>query len=79
MNWLNIAQSTGDDCVSIGDMTSNINVSFVNCGPGHGVRWVIYLRHFFHARNPLFLQSNPLDFGKKNNKILLCLAIHSTL
>jgi len=29
--------ATGDDCVSIGDMTSNINVSFVNCGPGHGV------------------------------------------
>ncbi|KAK7849408.1 putative polygalacturonase [Quercus suber] len=29
--------ATGDDCVSIGDITSNINVSFVNCGPGHGV------------------------------------------
>ncbi|KAL0013783.1 hypothetical protein SO802_000852 [Lithocarpus litseifolius] len=29
--------ATGDDCVSIGDLASNINVSFVNCGPGHGI------------------------------------------
>ncbi|KAB1209080.1 hypothetical protein CJ030_MR6G025954 [Morella rubra] len=28
---------TGDDCVSIGDLTSNINVSYVRCGPGHGI------------------------------------------
>ncbi|TQD97180.1 hypothetical protein C1H46_017269 [Malus baccata] len=29
--------ATGDDCVSIGDHTSNIIVSYVKCGPGHGI------------------------------------------
>uniref|UniRef100_A0A7N2MPQ8 endo-polygalacturonase n=1 Tax=Quercus lobata TaxID=97700 RepID=A0A7N2MPQ8_QUELO len=29
--------ATGDDCVSIGELSSNINVSYVTCGPGHGV------------------------------------------
>ncbi|CAA7025823.1 unnamed protein product [Microthlaspi erraticum] len=29
--------ATGDDCVSIGDQVNNVNVTFVNCGPGHGV------------------------------------------
>ncbi|OWM78274.1 hypothetical protein CDL15_Pgr015093 [Punica granatum] len=28
---------TGDDCVSIGDQCSNINVTGLVCGPGHGV------------------------------------------
>ncbi|CAL9028008.1 unnamed protein product [Prunus brigantina] len=28
---------TGDDCVSIGDHTSNIAISYVKCGPGHGI------------------------------------------
>ncbi|KAJ4717716.1 Pectin lyase-like superfamily protein [Melia azedarach] len=28
---------TGDDCVSVGDQTRNINVTDVHCGPGHGV------------------------------------------
>ncbi|GAB2216063.1 hypothetical protein Droror1_Dr00023830 [Drosera rotundifolia] len=27
----------GDDCVSIGDYTSNINILNVTCGPGHGI------------------------------------------
>ncbi|GAB2300341.1 hypothetical protein Dimus_034379 [Dionaea muscipula] len=27
----------GDDCVSIGDYTSNINIMNVTCGPGHGI------------------------------------------
>ncbi|KAH9666650.1 polygalacturonase ADPG1 [Citrus sinensis] len=29
--------SNGDDCISIGDNTSNINITQVDCGPGHGV------------------------------------------
>ncbi|XP_054790668.1 exopolygalacturonase-like [Prosopis cineraria] len=27
----------GDDCVSIGPGTTNLSVSFVHCGPGHGI------------------------------------------
>ncbi|XP_038710991.1 probable polygalacturonase At3g15720 [Tripterygium wilfordii] len=29
--------AAGDDCVSIGDYTSNIAISDVKCGPGHGI------------------------------------------
>ncbi|CAK9147123.1 unnamed protein product [Ilex paraguariensis] len=28
---------SGDDCISIGDYTSNIYIAHVECGPGHGI------------------------------------------
>lgn len=34
----NLHISTGDDCISVGPGVTNLSISRVFCGPGHGLR-----------------------------------------
>lgn len=35
---INLLSHTGDDCIAINTDTSFVNITNINCGPGHGIR-----------------------------------------
>lgn len=37
----------GDDCVAISGGSYDINVTYVECGPGHGIRFALHIYIFF--------------------------------
>uniref|UniRef100_A0A7N2LP44 Uncharacterized protein n=1 Tax=Quercus lobata TaxID=97700 RepID=A0A7N2LP44_QUELO len=65
-----------DDCVSIGDGISNVNISYVTCGPGHGIR-LVKVQFPPHIQNVIIsLKKNckyqycpPVDSLQKNKAI----------
>ena len=45
----------GDDCIAINGGSSFINITDVKCGPGHGIRLVLFLHYFSLLLDPKFI------------------------
>ncbi|WRX21758.1 Glycoside hydrolase [Theobroma cacao] len=59
---------TGDDCVSIGDGSSYIDISNINCGPGHGIS-IGSLGRNGHNESVEFVHVRDVSFNRSTNGV----------
>ncbi|KAI3455333.1 hypothetical protein Pfo_011996 [Paulownia fortunei] len=60
----NCTMETGDDCIAIKGGTSNVSISEIACGPGHGIRF----GGSGFARNIIF---SHINFTAANNPVII--------
>ncbi|KAI3463397.1 hypothetical protein Pfo_020060 [Paulownia fortunei] len=66
------AMETGDDCIAINGGTSNVYISRIACGPGHGIRYanIVFSNiNFIAADNPVIIDQFYCPHKKCNNKV----------